>query len=110
VQVTLETAVSSGHGELNSPIWRCSPRPARSSCGRSSEPATRAAPGQFVRVRLLGLKRPSAILVRIGPCSRPERAFVYVVGDSNKVTARNVVATPGTRMWRIEQGLEAGTG
>src|SRR6266853_1900334 len=67
-------------------------------------------PGQFVRVRLLGLKRPSAILI-------PQRAvqqglngaFVYVVGDSNKVVARSVVATSWDGgSWRIEQGLEAG--
>lgn len=67
-------------------------------------------PGQFVRVRLLGLKRPGAILV-------PQRAvqqglggaFVYVVADSNAVVARNVVATAwdGTE-WLIEQGLEPG--
>src|SRR5207244_4553673 len=51
-------------------------------------------PGQFVRVRLLGLKRPGGILV-------PQRAvqqglggaFVYVVDDSSQVAARNVVAT-----------------
>jgi membrane fusion protein (multidrug efflux system) len=67
-------------------------------------------PGQFVRVRLLGLKRPSAILV-------PQRAvqqglggaFVYVVGDSGKVAARDVVATSWDNgSWLIEQGLEAG--
>ncbi len=59
-------------------------------------------PGQFVRVRLLGLKRPSAILI-------PQRAVQYVVGDSNKVVARNVVATSWDGgSWRIEQGLEAG--
>src|SRR5882762_2702129 len=67
-------------------------------------------PGQFVRVRLLGLKRPSAILV-------PQRAvqqglsgaFVYVVDDSGKVAARSVVATSWDGgSWRIEQGLEAG--
>ena len=67
-------------------------------------------PGQFVRVRLLGLKRPSAILV-------PQRAvqqglggaFVYIVGDSGKVAARNVVATSWDGgSWLIEQGLEAG--
>ena len=66
--------------------------------------------GQFVRVRLLGLRRPSAILV-------PQRAvqqglggaFVYVVGDSGKVAARNVVATSwDSGSWLIEQGLEAG--
>jgi membrane fusion protein (multidrug efflux system) len=67
-------------------------------------------PGQFVRVRLLGLKRPSAILV-------PQRAvqqgltgaFVYVVGDSDKVAARNVTATSWDGgSWLIEQGLAAG--
>jgi len=67
-------------------------------------------PGQFVRVRLLGLKRPSAILV-------PQRAvqqgltgaFVYVVGDSDKVAARNVVATSWDGgSWLIEQGLKVG--
>jgi membrane fusion protein (multidrug efflux system) len=67
-------------------------------------------PGQFVRVRLLGLKRPSAILI-------PQRAvqqglngaFVYVVDDSGKVAARNVVATAWDGgSWSIQQGLEAG--
>jgi membrane fusion protein, multidrug efflux system len=67
-------------------------------------------PGQFVRVRLLGLKRNDAILV-------PQRAvqqglsgpFVYVLGDSNKVSARNVAATAwqGTQ-WIIDQGLRPG--
>src|SRR5437016_10277449 len=67
-------------------------------------------PGQFVRVRLLGLKRPSAIPV-------PQRAvqqgltgaFVYVVGDSDKVAARNVVASSWEAgSWLIEQGLQVG--
>ncbi len=67
-------------------------------------------PGQFVRVRLLGLKRPSAILI-------PQRAvqqgltgaFVYVVGDSDKVAARNVVASSWDGgSWLIEQGLQVG--
>jgi membrane fusion protein, multidrug efflux system len=64
-------------------------------------------PGQFVRVRFLGLKRTDAILV-------PQRAvlqglngpFVYLLGDSNKVSARPVSATAwqGTR-WIIDDGL-----
>ena len=67
-------------------------------------------PGQFVRVRLLGLRRPRAILV-------PQRAvqqglngaFVYVVGDSGKVAARNVVATSWDGgSWSIDQGLDSG--
>jgi membrane fusion protein (multidrug efflux system) len=67
-------------------------------------------PGQFVRVHLLGLKRPGAILV-------PQRAvqqglsgaFVYVVTDSNVVAARNVVtAAWDGSAWLIDQGLVAG--
>ena len=67
-------------------------------------------PGQFVRVRFLGLKRNDAILV-------PQRAvlqglngpFVYVLGDSNKVSARPVDATSwqGTQ-WIINDGLRQG--
>jgi membrane fusion protein (multidrug efflux system) len=67
-------------------------------------------PGQFVRVRLLGLKRVDAILV-------PQRAvleglngpFVYVLTDSNKASARTVTATAwqGTQ-WIIESGLRPG--
>jgi membrane fusion protein (multidrug efflux system) len=67
-------------------------------------------PGQFVRVRLLGLIRPDAILV-------PQRAVtlqmgrqtVFVVDSSNKVLAREVKATgwSGSR-WLIASGLRAG--
>jgi len=67
-------------------------------------------PGQFVRVRLLGLKRPGAILVPQRAVQRGLRgAFVYVLGDSNTVVARDVVATSWDRgAWLIEQGLQAG--
>lgn len=67
-------------------------------------------PGQFVRVRLLGLKRPGAILVPQRAVQRSlGGAFVYVVGDSNRVAARDVVATTWDRgAWLIEQGLTAG--
>jgi len=67
-------------------------------------------PGQFVRVRLLGLKIPQAILV-------PQRAvqqglggaFVYVVADSGKVAVRNVVATSwDAGSWLIAEGLRTG--
>ena len=67
-------------------------------------------PGQFVRVRILGLKRNGAILV-------PQRAvqqglngsFVYVLTDSGKVSARPVSATDwqGTQ-WIIDEGLRPG--
>jgi membrane fusion protein (multidrug efflux system) len=59
---------------------------------------------------LLGLKRSDAILV-------PQRAvqqgltgpFVYVLGDSNRVSARTVGATnwQGTQ-WIIDDGLKSG--
>jgi membrane fusion protein, multidrug efflux system len=67
-------------------------------------------PGQFIRVRVLGLKRNDAILV-------PQRAvqqglngpFVYTLTDSNKVSARPVAATDwqGTQ-WIIDDGLRPG--
>src|SRR3989449_1208336 len=67
-------------------------------------------PGQFVRVRLLGLKRPGAILVPQRAVQRGLRgAFVYVLGDSNTVLPRDVMATSWDRgAWLIEQGLQAG--
>ena len=67
-------------------------------------------PGQFVRVRLLGLKQPGAILV-------PQRAvlqglggaFVYVLDAGDKVATRPVSATSWDgASWLIEQGLAAG--
>src|SRR5216110_3912373 len=67
-------------------------------------------PGQFVRVRLLGLQIPNAIRV-------PQRAvqqglsgaFVYVVTDSGKVALRNVVATSwDAGAWLIAEGLRTG--
>jgi membrane fusion protein (multidrug efflux system) len=67
-------------------------------------------PGQFVRVRFLGLKRTDAMLV-------PQRAvlqglngpFVYILTDSNTVSARPVSATAwqGTQ-WIIDDGLRPG--
>ena len=67
-------------------------------------------PGQYVRVRVIGIKRNNAILV-------PQRAvqqglngpYVYVLGDSNKPVSRNVAASSweGTR-WVIESGLRPG--
>jgi membrane fusion protein, multidrug efflux system len=70
----------------------------------------RLLPGQFVRVRLEGFARSSALAV-------PQRAvqqglgrqYVYVVGAGDTVTARDVI--PGTwsgSLWIIESGLKAG--
>jgi membrane fusion protein (multidrug efflux system) len=67
-------------------------------------------PGQFVRVRLLGIKRNEAILI-------PQRAvqqgltgpYVYVLAQANKPAPRVVAATAweGTQ-WLIEDGLRPG--
>ena len=67
-------------------------------------------PGQFARVRLLGLERPHAILL-------PQRAvlqgqhgkFVLVVGDGNVVEVRPVeVGRWIGQDWLIESGLSGG--
>jgi membrane fusion protein (multidrug efflux system) len=67
-------------------------------------------PGQFVRVKPLGITRDSALLV-------PQRAvqqglsgtFVYLLGPNNTAMARDVSATTwdGGR-WLIDQGLKPG--
>ena len=67
-------------------------------------------PGQFVRVRLLGIMRDSAILV-------PQRAVlqamgrqsVYVVGPGDTVKVHDVIASSWEgNQWLIEQGLSPG--
>jgi membrane fusion protein (multidrug efflux system) len=67
-------------------------------------------PGQFVRVRLLGFSRDSALAI-------PQRAvqqalgrqFVYVVGKGDTVTARDVQPGPWSgNLWIIEKGLSPG--
>ena len=67
-------------------------------------------PGQFVRVRLVGIERPGAILV-------PQRAvqqgaegkFVFVVGADDTAEARPVEVGDwlGTD-WIVESGLRSG--
>ena len=67
-------------------------------------------PGQFVRVHLMGVERPNAVLV-------PQRAvqqgaqgkFVFVVGADSKAEARPVeVGDWLGQDWVIESGLKAG--
>jgi membrane fusion protein (multidrug efflux system) len=67
-------------------------------------------PGQFVRVRLTGFTRESALAV-------PQRAvqqslgrqFVYVVGAGDSVAARDVQPGPWSGpLWIIDKGLDAG--
>ena len=67
-------------------------------------------PGQFVRVRLLGIERPGALLV-------PQRAvqqgqagkFVFVLGAGDVAEVKPVVVGSWLgEEWLIESGLEAG--
>ncbi len=112
VQVTLaDGSVFPGTGQLN--FVDLALQPATGTLSLRAEfrnPQHVLLPGQFVRVRLLGLKRPDAILVPQRAVQRSlGGAFVYVVGDSNRVAARDVVATSWERGgWLIEQGLRAG--
>ena len=112
VQVTLaDGSIFPGTGQLN--FVDLALQPATGTLSLRAElrnPQHVLLPGQFVRVRLLGLKQPGAILV---PQRAVQRglggAFVYVLSDSNKVAARGVVATSWDRgAWLIEQGLSAG--
>jgi membrane fusion protein (multidrug efflux system) len=68
------------------------------------------APGQFVRVRLLGVMRPDAIVIpQRAVLQQMGRQSVYVVDRSDKVASRDVKATSWTgASWLIEQGLAAG--
>ena len=68
------------------------------------------APGQFVRVRLTGFTRESALAI-------PQRAvqqalgrqFVYVVGKGDTVSARDVQPGPWSgSLWIIDRGLAPG--
>jgi membrane fusion protein (multidrug efflux system) len=67
-------------------------------------------PGQFVRVRLLGLGRAGAIVIpQRAVLQQMSRQIVYLVDTANKVTARDVVATGWSGSNRlIESGLTAG--
>ena len=75
-----------------------------------AKPGALLLPGQFVRVRLLGLTRQGAILVpQRAVLEQMGRQTLYVVDSSNKVAARQVTATGWSGdSWLIEQGLAAG--
>lgn len=67
-------------------------------------------PGQFVRVRVKGYTRPSAILVPQRAVQQgPKGPIVFVIGEGDKVEIRPVQATSwqGTQ-WLIEDGLKGG--
>ena len=75
-----------------------------------TKPGALLLPGQFVRVRLLGLQRQGAILVpQRAVIEQMGRQTVYVVDASNKVATHNVTATGWSGgNWLIEEGLAPG--
>jgi len=112
VQVTLaDGSIFPGTGQLN--FVDLALQPVTGTLSLRAEfrnPQHVLLPGQFVRIRFVGLTRPGAILV---PQRAVQRglggAFVYVLGDSNQVAARDVVATSWEgAAWLIDQGLRAG--
>ena len=67
-------------------------------------------PGQFVRVRLVGFARDSALAVPLrAVLSGLGRQFVYVVGAGDTAIVRNVTPGPWSGgLWIIDRGLTPG--
>ncbi|TLY23771.1 MAG: efflux RND transporter periplasmic adaptor subunit [Nitrospirae bacterium] len=67
-------------------------------------------PGQFVKVRFLGAVRTGSILIPQRAVQQgPKGPVVYVVGEGDKVQARDVQASNWQgNQWLIEEGLHAG--
>jgi len=77
---------------------------------RFTNPDRLLLPGQFVRVRLVGFVRDSALAVpQRAVQSALGRQFVYVVGKGDTVASRDVHPGPWSGdLWIIDQGLSAG--
>jgi membrane fusion protein (multidrug efflux system) len=67
-------------------------------------------PGQFVKVRVKGYTKPSAILVPQRAVQQgPKGSVIFVVGQDDKVEMRPVQASGWQgNQWLIDEGLQAG--
>jgi membrane fusion protein, multidrug efflux system len=73
-------------------------------------PDKRLRPGQFVKVHMVGAKRPNVMLVPQQAVQQGFRGpFVYVVGPESKVLPRNIrtMNWQGAQ-WMVESGIEQG--
>jgi len=78
--------------------------------GEFRNPLKLLLPGQFVRVRVLGLTRDSAIVVpQRAVLQQLGRLSVLVVAEGDTVRARDIVASAWVGdQWLVEQGLNPG--
>ena len=78
--------------------------------GTLPNPEGKLMPGQFVHVRLLGLKRLNALLVpKTAVLQNPTGAMVYLAGADGKAEIRGVTLGPWQGdQWIIESGLKPG--
>jgi membrane fusion protein, multidrug efflux system len=73
-------------------------------------PDKRLLPGQFVKVHMVGAKRPNMMLVPQQAVQQGLKgSFVYIVGPESKVAPRNIRTMNWQRdQWMVESGIEQG--
>jgi membrane fusion protein (multidrug efflux system) len=78
--------------------------------GKVPNPESKLKPGMFVRVAVVGLERPDAIMVpQRAVVSSPAGRFVYVVDGESKVAVRPVqLGDWSGNEWVVLRGLSAG--
>lgn len=75
-----------------------------------ANPEGRLLPGQFARVRVVGMQRPAAILLpQRAVVQGPTGVSVFVVGSDDKAESRSITAGPwADGRWLIEAGVTVG--